>query len=243
MVCAISCIVAIVFITANIYCCTMGDKSRILQEFISKLSPENRSRYADITKERQAIYFKGLLLGFIISIILLTCCRKYFIGSRGGMLCMIAAVTFSVNYKITPNFRKSPAVIYLGLSKSSDRSTAIEGEMFAYNEIYYNVDMNDFSWDDQNVDFFDKVNLEFCPIDGESETRYLDGLTTPGKYYVFAYAKINASAEPRSQLDTSWLATSITITENSTITCKKGKATKKITSSNPKCPSGFKKVG
>ena len=152
-------------------------------------------------------------------------------------------VTFSVNYKITPNFRKSPAVIYLGLSKSSDRSTAIEGEMFAYNEIYYNVDMNDFSWDDQNVDFFDKVNLEFCPIDGESETRYLDGLTTPGKYYVFAYAKINASAEPRSQLDTSWLATSITITENSTITCKKGKATKKITSSNPKCPSGFKKVG
>ena len=152
-------------------------------------------------------------------------------------------VTFSVNYKITPNFRKSPAVIYLGLSKSSDRSTAIEGEMFAYNEIYYNVDMNDFSWDDQNVDFFDKVNLEFCPIDGETETRYLDGLTTPGKYYVFAYAKINASAEPRSQLDTSWLATSITITGNSTITCKKGKATKKITSSNPKCPSGFKKVG
>ena len=152
-------------------------------------------------------------------------------------------VTFSVSYKITPNFRKSPAVIYLGLSKSSDRSTAIEGEMFAYNEIYYNVDMNDFSWDDQNVDFFDKVNLEFCPIDGETETRYLDGLTTPGKYYVFAYAKINASAEPRSQLDTSWLATSITITENSTITCKKGKATKKITSSNPKCPSGFKKVG
>ena len=152
-------------------------------------------------------------------------------------------VTFSVSYKITPNFRKSPAVIYLGLSKSSDRSTAIEGEMFAYNEIYYNVDMNDFSWDDQNVDFFDKVNLEFCPIDGETETRYLDGLTTPGKYYVFAYAKINASAEPRSQLDTSWLATSITITGNSTITCKKGKATKKITSSNPKCPSGFKKVG
>ena len=98
MVCAISCIVAIVFITANIYCCTMGDKSQVLREFISKLSPENRGRYADITKERQEIYFKGLLLGFIISMILLTCCRKYFIGSRGGMLCMIAAVTFSVNY-------------------------------------------------------------------------------------------------------------------------------------------------
>jgi glucan phosphoethanolaminetransferase (alkaline phosphatase superfamily) len=45
----------------------------------------------------------GLFLGFILSMILLVCCRKYFIGSgRGGgnagALCMVAAVAFSVNY-------------------------------------------------------------------------------------------------------------------------------------------------
>lgn len=153
-------------------------------------------------------------------------------------------VTFSVSYKIMPNFRKSPAVIYLGLSKSSNYSAGIEGELFAYNELYYNVDTSDFSWDNQNVDFFDKVNLEFCPEDSVSETgNLLVGLTTPGNYYVFAYAKINTSFESTSRLDTSWLATSIKITGTTTITCKKGSATKKVTSSSPKCPAGFKKVG
>ena len=153
-------------------------------------------------------------------------------------------VTFSVSYKIMPNFRESPAVIYLGLSKSSGYSAVIESEVFAYHELYYNIDMSGFTWENQNVDFIDKINLEFCPEDGYSESgNGIVGLTTPGRYYVFAYAKINTSGEPRSRFDTSWLATSITITGNSTISCKKGKVTKKVTSSNPKCPAGFKKFG
>lgn len=47
----------------------------------------------------------GLFLGFILSMILLVCCRKYFLGGSGGgrgghagALCMVAAVSFSVNY-------------------------------------------------------------------------------------------------------------------------------------------------
>ena len=45
----------------------------------------------------------GLFLGFILAMILLVCCRKYFLGAggngpRGGVLCMVAAVAFSVNY-------------------------------------------------------------------------------------------------------------------------------------------------
>jgi glucan phosphoethanolaminetransferase (alkaline phosphatase superfamily) len=98
MVCAMSCGIAFIFIIANIYCCSFGDKTRVIQDFVAKLSPENQQRYAVITKERQGIYFMGLFLGFVISMILMVCCRKYFIGSRGGLLCMIAAVTFSVNY-------------------------------------------------------------------------------------------------------------------------------------------------
>ena len=98
MVCAISCAVAFIFIVANIYCCTFGDKTQVIQDFIAKLSPENQQRYAVITQERRAIYFMGLLLGFILAMILMVTCRKYFSGSRGGLLCMIAAVTFSVNY-------------------------------------------------------------------------------------------------------------------------------------------------
>lgn len=98
MVCAISCAVALVFIIANIYCCVFSHKRTIIQDFVSKLSPDNQERYARITMERQKIYFTGLVLGFILSIILVVTMRKYFIGSRGGLLCMIAAVTFSVNY-------------------------------------------------------------------------------------------------------------------------------------------------
>lgn len=98
MVCAISCAVALVFIFANIYCCVFSQKREVIQDFVSKLSPDNQARYARITMERQKIYFTGLVLGFILSMVLLVTMRKYFIGSRGGLLCMIAAVTFSVNY-------------------------------------------------------------------------------------------------------------------------------------------------
>ena len=153
-------------------------------------------------------------------------------------------VTFSVSYKIMPNFRKSPAVIYLGLSKTRNYEDLMDSGKFAYAELYYNIDMRDFSWDDQNVDFFDKVDLEFCPEDVNSQTVSIVGLTTPGNYYVFAYAKINTSFESTSMLETSWLTASIKITAGTTtITCKKGSVTKKVTSSSPKCPAGFKKVG
>ena len=154
-------------------------------------------------------------------------------------------VTFSVSYKIMPNFRESPAAIYITISKSGNYSAFSESyEYFAYHELYYNIDMYDFSWVDQNVDFMDKINLEFCPEDGYNESgRNIVGLTTPGKYYVVVLAKINASGEPYSRLDVNFLATPITITKNLTITCKKGSVTKKVTSSNSKCPAGFKKVG
>ena len=154
-------------------------------------------------------------------------------------------VTFGVNYKIMPNFRESPAAIYITISKSGNYSAFMENyEYFAYHELYYNIDMGGFTWVDQNVDFIDKINLEFCPEDGYSESgQGIVGLTTPGKYYVVVLAKINTSGQPRSGLDINFLATPITITKNLTITCKKGSVTKKVTSSNPKCPAGFKKVG
>jgi hypothetical protein len=109
MVCAISCAIAFILIVANIYCCVFSHRSGgVIQEFVAKLSPDNQRRYAVITRERQGIYFMGLFLGFILSMILLVCCRKYFLGSGGGggggrggnagALCMVAAVTFSVNY-------------------------------------------------------------------------------------------------------------------------------------------------
>ena len=96
MVCATSCVIAFIFIIANIYCCS--GNSQTIQEYVGHLSPENKQRYELITKELMGIYFMGLLLGFILSMIVVVSCKKYFTDSRGRMLCMIAAITFSVNY-------------------------------------------------------------------------------------------------------------------------------------------------
>ena len=101
MVCAISCAIAFVLIVANVYCCSLGSKNQVIKDLISKLSPENQERYRKIANERRSIYFTGLFLGFIISMLLIMCCRSYFLtsnGSRGGLLCMVGAVTLSVNY-------------------------------------------------------------------------------------------------------------------------------------------------
>jgi len=96
MVCATSCAIAFILIFANIYCCT--GNSQTSHEYVKHLSPENKQRYELITKERMGIYFMGLLLGFILSMIIVLSCKKYFTNLRSGMLCMIAAITFSVNY-------------------------------------------------------------------------------------------------------------------------------------------------
>ena len=58
MVCGISCAIAFIFIVANVYCCVFSHRSGgVIQEFVSKLSPENQKRYALITRERQGIYW------------------------------------------------------------------------------------------------------------------------------------------------------------------------------------------
>lgn len=153
-------------------------------------------------------------------------------------------VSFDVSYKIMPNYREIPGFVRLGLSKDPNFTAFGDGATFAYNFLYYNVDLLDVTWVDQNVDFLGEVRLEFCPNDRESETgASLIGLTSPGTYFVWAYSSFNTENIPRpDRLDSTWLSTSIKITGNLTITCKKGKVTKKVTSLNPKCPAGFKKV-
>jgi hypothetical protein len=134
MVCAISCAVAVVFIIATVYCCVFSGKRAVVQEFVSKLSPDNRQRYARITAERQRIYFTGLVLGFILSMLLLVTARKYFIvGSRGGLLCMVAAVTFSVNYFY---YTLSPKSDWMVLHLKSGEETA--AWLHVYRTMQYN---------------------------------------------------------------------------------------------------------
>ncbi len=136
MVCAVSCAIAFVLIIANVYCCSLGSKRDLINELISKLSHENQERYKKIANERRGIYFTGLFLGFILSMLLLMCCRSYFLtsnGSRGGLLCMVGAVTLSVNYFY---YILTPKTDWMVLHLKSDE------EREAWLKVYRNMQYN-----------------------------------------------------------------------------------------------------
>jgi len=139
MVCAISCAIAFVLILANVYCCSLGSKNQVIKDLISKLSPENQERYRKIANERRSIYFTGLFLGFIISMLLIMCCRSYFLtsnGSRGGLLCMVGAVTLSVNYFYYILARKTDWMV-LHLQSPEEK----EAWLKVYHTMQYNYHM------------------------------------------------------------------------------------------------------
>lgn len=140
MVCGISCSIALIFIIANIYCCSFGNKTKIIQDFVAQLSTENKQRYKKIVSERQRIYFTGLFLGFILSIFLLICCKDYFlntsVSSRAGLLCMVGAITFSVNYFY---YILSPKTDWMILHLKSQKE--VKAWLNVYRSMQYNYHM------------------------------------------------------------------------------------------------------
>jgi len=56
-----------------------------------------------------------------------------------------------------------------------------------------------------------------------------------------AEAKAKAEAEAKAKAEAEAKAKAEVATKKSTITCVKGKLTKKVTAVNPKCPKGYKK--
>ena len=102
--CNISCSIAIIFLTANIYCmlCIGCDKTK--NEFKSLLNENQMIIYEKITKERRNIYFQGYGLGFLISLIFLFS-YKMFTKSLNNkkipywsIVCIIGAISLVVNY-------------------------------------------------------------------------------------------------------------------------------------------------
>ena len=137
MVCAISCSIAFILIIANVYCCSFGNKTATIKEFMSILSPENQQRYINIANERRKIYFTGLFVGFALSMLLLICCRTFFSsGSRGGLLCMVAGVTLSVNYFY---YILSPKTDWMVLHLNSEAET--HAWLKVYKTMQYNYHM------------------------------------------------------------------------------------------------------
>ena len=98
--CTISCSIAVVFLIGMIYMNYSVINSQIILKYKSQL-PENLQKiYKKITNDRTTIYYKGYLLGFILSlfIILGNVYSDHEMLSTTSMICLVLATSFITNY-------------------------------------------------------------------------------------------------------------------------------------------------
>jgi len=100
MPCTISCLISAVFLIGMIYMTFSIANSQIILKYKSQL-PENLQKiYEQITNERTTIYYKGYILGIILSlfIILGNVYLGHTILSTMSMVCLVLATSFITNY-------------------------------------------------------------------------------------------------------------------------------------------------
>jgi uncharacterized membrane protein YesL len=87
-----------------IYFYNATNKSEIVKTYKEKLSPELREKYEQITKERMQISYKGYLLGFVLSMLIILY-NVYSKKSKEGkafdifsLICIVVSTSFITNY-------------------------------------------------------------------------------------------------------------------------------------------------
>ena len=100
MFCKGTCLIAIVFFIANIYTILSCANDNYKQEFKNVLSIEQKNKYEQIIEERRSIYFKGYILGIILSILAVYFNLKIFKKKLSTMsiVCLVGTITFVTNY-------------------------------------------------------------------------------------------------------------------------------------------------
>jgi len=100
MACSISCSISAVFIIAMIYFYNSTSKSKIALKYRSTLPKNLQERYDKIVKERQMISYKGYILGFIFSLIIIFWNLKIKNERMGNwsIVCLVLATSFLTNY-------------------------------------------------------------------------------------------------------------------------------------------------
>ena len=100
MFCNISCFVAILFLITNIYVMLTIDCKDTKYRFYNILNNNQQKVYEKIVEERKNIYFTGYGIGVIVSILLILI-NKYIFNKRinnGTIVCMVGAISFTINY-------------------------------------------------------------------------------------------------------------------------------------------------
>ena len=100
MACPISCMISGVFLIGMIYFYTMTDKSDIMNNYKSSLSPDLQNKYDKIVKERMSISYQGYILGVILSLIIIFYNLKIKESKMNNisLVCTVIATAFLTNY-------------------------------------------------------------------------------------------------------------------------------------------------
>ena len=98
--CTISCSISAVFLIGMIYMNYSVAESQMILKYKSQLPKDLQKIYEQITRERTTIYYKGYILGFILSlfIILGNVYYEHKMLSTMSLICLVLATSFITNY-------------------------------------------------------------------------------------------------------------------------------------------------
>ena len=98
------CMIAVVFLVANIYTIISCTDDNYKKEFKSLLTNEQKNIYEKIINERKTIYYSGYILGIVLSILIIYFGKYINLPDRKSKfsnmyyVCLVGAVTFITNY-------------------------------------------------------------------------------------------------------------------------------------------------
>ena len=94
------CIIAVIFLMANIFTIVSCNSDNYKQNFKNLLTKQQNLIYEKIITERTIIYYSGYALGIILSILtifIMTKIMKIKFATT-SLVCIIGAITFTTNY-------------------------------------------------------------------------------------------------------------------------------------------------
>lgn len=101
MPCTITCVIALVFLIANIYTILSSSRDKNdKQDFLNVLNDKQKFTYENIIKERKNIYYMGYILGLLLSLLIIFVIRKINKNKLNNisLVCLVGSITFITNY-------------------------------------------------------------------------------------------------------------------------------------------------
>ena len=101
MICGITCIIALIFLIANIYTilsCANDKKDKT--NFLNVLTSKQKDTYEKIINERKIIYYMGYVLGILLAIFTIYIMKKVLKIRFNNMslVCLVGSTVFVTNY-------------------------------------------------------------------------------------------------------------------------------------------------